>query len=331
MRPSVSVVVPNYNGGELFRDCVRSLAALEYDGPLDVHVVDDGSTDGSGDWLWSEPLPPFVHRHVQPANAGRAAARNVGIAAATGELIVFLDGDLTVEPDFVEGHVAAHAEPNVHAVVGRVTAAPGVPRNAVVRYLHEYPGRGARQFEGRPVPPQFVVTNNLSLRRDLLDEIGGLDDCFDGYGGEDTLLGLRVEQRRPEGIRFARGPVAYDYDVHEIDTLVRKFEHYGRVNLARLVDACPEAADGLHVDWVTGPASRQWLGRLLFNAPVNAVVRVMTGALPYPLSNYGIRYLLGSAVVRGYRSFVESGTTAPAQAAARSEGDDSSSAPAAAA
>lgn len=306
MSQSVSVVVPNYNGGELFRDCVRSLCRLDATGiELDVHVVDDGSTDGSGDWLSSESLPDFVHVHPQPVNRGRSAARNVGLEFAKGEIIVFLDGDLTVEPDFAIRHVEAHGRRGVHAVVGRVTAAKGVRQNNVVRYLYEFPGRGARQFVDAPVPPQFVVTNNLSMRRDLLDAVGGLDNRFEGYGGEDTLLGLRIEERHPGGIRFAAGPVAYDYDEHELGTLLKKFEHYGRVNLARLIEAAPHAAAGLHANWLIGSPLKRLLGRMIFNRPVDLLVRLVIPVVPYPLSNTGIRYLLGSAVVRGYRTHLQ--------------------------
>lgn len=106
----LSVVVPVYNIREAVIGTLVSLARLDPP-PHEVIVVDDGSTDGSGQvvesFVESHPLPRFVH--IRQANAGVSVARNVGLTEVTGDYVLFLDGDDTVEPELVKVVAEAHA------------------------------------------------------------------------------------------------------------------------------------------------------------------------------------------------------------------------------
>jgi glycosyltransferase involved in cell wall biosynthesis len=86
--PLVSVVIPVYNGEQYLAEAIDSAFAQEYR-PLEIVVVDDGSTDGSADIARSYADVRYIHR----PNGGPAAARNSGIAASAGEFIAFLDHD----------------------------------------------------------------------------------------------------------------------------------------------------------------------------------------------------------------------------------------------
>jgi glycosyltransferase involved in cell wall biosynthesis len=86
--PSVSVVVPIYNGERYLKDAIESIFRQDYR-PLEVIAIDDGSTDGGRAIV--EAFPEI--RYIYQQNAGVACARNAGIAAARGEVIAFLDQD----------------------------------------------------------------------------------------------------------------------------------------------------------------------------------------------------------------------------------------------
>lgn len=92
-----SVVVPVYNVEAYLDDCLRSLQAQDYGG-YEVICVNDGSTDGSRKILtaWEKRMPQT--RVIDRANGGLSAARNTGLAAATGDYVVFVDSDDWVEP-----------------------------------------------------------------------------------------------------------------------------------------------------------------------------------------------------------------------------------------
>ncbi|GGV07999.1 bi-functional transferase/deacetylase [Streptomyces filipinensis] len=110
----VSVIVPAYNESAGIEAAVRSLLASDH--PVEVIVVDDGSTDGTADLVEALHLPGV--RVVRQRNAGKPAALNTGLAAATCELVVMVDGDTVFEPGTVRTLVQPFADPRVGAVSG---------------------------------------------------------------------------------------------------------------------------------------------------------------------------------------------------------------------
>jgi glycosyltransferase involved in cell wall biosynthesis len=97
--PRISVIMPAYNAEETIEAALHSLLA-QTSRDLEIVVVDDGSTDGTAAAATSLGVDaPFLVRVVSTPNAGRAAARNVGLAAARGEFIGFVDADDFALPD----------------------------------------------------------------------------------------------------------------------------------------------------------------------------------------------------------------------------------------
>jgi glycosyltransferase involved in cell wall biosynthesis len=95
--PSVSVIVCSYNGASTIESCLRSLGRLRYRGELEVVFVDDGSTDETQSIL---ARFPWV-RTISQSNRGLSYARNVGLAAARGEIVAFTDSDCEADEDWV--------------------------------------------------------------------------------------------------------------------------------------------------------------------------------------------------------------------------------------
>jgi cellulose synthase/poly-beta-1,6-N-acetylglucosamine synthase-like glycosyltransferase/peptidoglycan/xylan/chitin deacetylase (PgdA/CDA1 family) len=110
----VTVLVPAYNERECIANTVRSLMSSDH--PVEVIVVDDGSTDGTPDIVESLALPGV--RVLRQANAGKPAALNNGLRHATHELIVMMDGDTVFEPSTVRELVQPFADFRVGAVAG---------------------------------------------------------------------------------------------------------------------------------------------------------------------------------------------------------------------
>lgn len=101
--PHVSIVVPAYNTLKSLPETIASLLAQTYT-DFEIIVVDDGSTDGTAQWVATQTDPRI--RLFRQINRGLAGARNGGIIAAQGELIGFCDGDDLWEPEKLEQHVA---------------------------------------------------------------------------------------------------------------------------------------------------------------------------------------------------------------------------------
>ncbi|MBQ0848675.1 glycosyltransferase [Streptomyces sp. NPDC057620] len=110
----VSVLVPAYNEAKCIEATVRSLVASEQ--PIEVVVIDDGSSDGTARIVENLRLPGV--RVVRQLNAGKPAALNRGIANAKHDLIVMMDGDTVFEPATVRELVQPFGDPSVGAVAG---------------------------------------------------------------------------------------------------------------------------------------------------------------------------------------------------------------------
>ncbi|MFG3206875.1 bifunctional polysaccharide deacetylase/glycosyltransferase family 2 protein [Streptomyces sp. NPDC048192] len=114
----VSVIVPAYNEKECIANTLESLALSTH--PIEIIVVDDGSTDGTSDIARAaaESLGMTNVRVIRQENAGKPAALNNGVRSASYEVVVMMDGDTVFEPETVRHLVQPFADPSVGAVAG---------------------------------------------------------------------------------------------------------------------------------------------------------------------------------------------------------------------
>ncbi|WP_251072245.1 bifunctional polysaccharide deacetylase/glycosyltransferase family 2 protein [Streptomyces sp. ISL-43] len=169
----VSVIVPAYNESAGIEAAVRSLLASDH--PVEIIVVDDGSTDGTADVVEALRLPGV--RVIRQQNAGKPAALNTGIAAASCNLLVMVDGDTVFEPDAVRMIIQPFAHRRVGAVSGNAKV---VNRGGLLgRWQHiEYVvgfNLDRRLFdlaECMPTVPGAVG----AFRREALLRVGGVSD-----------------------------------------------------------------------------------------------------------------------------------------------------------
>lgn len=114
----VSVIIPVYNRGNVLRNTILSLNRQSYSrSRYQVIVVDDGSTDNTKELLQRYKFENFTFIS-SPINKGAGAARNIGIQAAEGDLIIFCDSDFILPSTFIESHVKEHENKENFAVSG---------------------------------------------------------------------------------------------------------------------------------------------------------------------------------------------------------------------
>jgi len=171
-----SLVIPSYNREELLVGTLRS--AFAQDCPdLEILLIDQTR-------VHTPETEAFfaTHRgrftHVRPEFASVTKARNEGLRQAKGQVIVFIDDDVSFEPGFVDAHVAAHAD-GTDIVQGRVTE-QGSKRPSQPTWLTE-----SLRFKGGDNYDKDGATNNItgcnfSLRREVIDRIGYFDENFKG-------------------------------------------------------------------------------------------------------------------------------------------------------
>lgn len=187
--PLVSVVIPAFNAASFLAEALEGLLAQDYDS-TELIVVDDGSTDGTGD-----VADRFGVTVIRQTNRGPAAARNAALSVARGEFVAMNDADDISPPSRLStqvGYLLDH--PEVACVMGRqvwIDPPPWLSRDRVTGDLGG-------------VPPGTAV-----FRASVLRELGGYDESFRTGEDMDLLIRLRA--------------AGYDYTVLESDVLYRRF------------------------------------------------------------------------------------------------------------
>lgn len=193
---NASVVIASRNRANELRACLSALRGQVTQTAFEVIVVDNGSGDQTPAVIAAAACQGVRSLHVAEPN--RARARNAGIAAARGELIVFCDDDTVAPSGFIEAHVRAHATARSAVVSGPIINVPS---------WRQRPVPGARHYSR-----SFLCTCNASVTKYALEAVGGFDETYDLYGWEDTDLGIRLKER---GLRRIFAWDAYLYHIKD--------------------------------------------------------------------------------------------------------------------
>ncbi|MEV6959629.1 glycosyltransferase [Streptomyces sp. NPDC051207] len=169
----VSVLVPAYNEAKCIENTVRSLTAGEH--PIEIVVVDDGSSDGTARIVEAMGLPNV--RVVRQLNAGKPAALNRGLANARYDIVVMMDGDTVFEPSTVRELVQPFGDPRVGAVAGN--AKVGNKDSLIGAWQHiEYVmgfNLDRRMYDVLRCMPTIPGAVG-AFRRSALERVGGMSD-----------------------------------------------------------------------------------------------------------------------------------------------------------
>ncbi len=217
LNPSVSVIVPVYNGARTIRACLESLLGQRY--PCEIIVVENGSTDDT-----SQQVERYAVRLARCEQRGPAAARNAGIACSQAEVIAFTDADCIADPGWVEELVKPYAEAEVGGVGGEIRAYTDGERSEVERFSEEHAPL-VNYFSG---PGEFLphlYTANASYRRDLLNQVGGFNPGM--LTGEDVDLSWRVQLKTGAKVVYAPQAVVYHHHRASRANLARQYRQYG--------------------------------------------------------------------------------------------------------
>jgi len=206
----LSVVIPTYNRLPILRQCLQALESQRLEPPLqgyEVVVVDDGSTDATVAWLeQASSAGELPHlRLIQQEHGGPAQGRNRGVEAARGEVIVFIDSDLVVGPDFLLSH-ARGLEQDWQRAGDRLSFTYGAVINTA-----DFENPTGERHKLRDLSWAYFATGNVAIERSLLERAGLFDTAFHLYGWEDLELGERL---RVLGVRLVRCPAAAGYHWH---------------------------------------------------------------------------------------------------------------------
>jgi len=294
--PDLSVVVPTFNRCDVLAATLDALAAQTLDADRwEVVVVDNGSSDGTSAMLDERratyPVPLRVGREPKP---GPAAARNRGVAETSGRLLLLLGDDTPpADPDLLQRHVDLHVDTaDEVAVLGRIEWDPAATVTPLMRWLAQGVQFSFGGLQAGPVDPRTnVVSSHLSLKRAMLERVGGFDERYPRAAHEDTDLGTRLAQDGLE-LRYVPELLVWHRHFTSLDASVRRMRFVGEgAWIYRSIWRERSSPDI--------PAPRPVVGRL-----VSAVVPVLLRLEPLvPPAAAPVlwRLLHGGAYATGYR------------------------------
>ncbi|MBV9849680.1 MAG: glycosyltransferase family 2 protein [Armatimonadetes bacterium] len=321
----ISFVIPCLAGDDVLQRCLSSIAAQDY--PLhdvEIIVVDDASPEPleavCRRFLAAHPTLGGLHYRRNTRNAGRARTRNIGLALATGEVVVFLDVDhvldarflATIGACFTGGEwLSVRANGTVPADRMRASA---YARYFASRYLGVRRPEELDRLDLDNLPPKFFATGCIAVSRAALEQAGGFDEDFTDYGCEDEELGCRLAKLGVP-LKFARDAIAFDMDdQYNITRACQRMTTYAARSLPLLLAKHPDYAALTTFALFERPIGQlplraRWMRRLLMpllrpglGAGVRALLAALDG-LPARLQPPAFLYRLALSCyyLAGYR------------------------------
>ena len=227
----ISVVIPTYNRRSILEKCLQALEHQDPSGEIEhyeVVVVDDGSSDGTPDWL-RQQADRFPHVHlVEQQHGGPAEGRNRGVDHAKGDVIVFIDSDLVVTSSFLASHARSLSR-RWNQMGNRLCFTYGAVINTA-----NFDQPTSERHKLRDLSWAYFATGNVAIDREVLERSGLFDLGFRLYGWEDLELGERLRQM---GVELVKCPEAVGYHWHpafrldQIPDLIRVERERARMGL----------------------------------------------------------------------------------------------------
>jgi GT2 family glycosyltransferase len=222
--PKVSIIVVSFNNLEYLRLCIESIFEYSNYPNVEVIVVDNGSADGSAEYLKGKKEEGRLEAILNPQNLGFAKANNQGIEISSGEYIILLNDDTVVTQDWISGLIKYLSLSGI-GMVGPVTNEIGNEAKIKIAYssleeMRKWAMEYTRAHKGKYFEAKMLALFSIAFKKSLLDKVGLLDERFEVGMFEDDDFSLRVKNAGYKTI------CAEDIFVH----------HFGKASFKKLRD-----------------------------------------------------------------------------------------------
>ncbi len=309
----VSIIIPTHNRPEKLRETIDLLRSQDFPvGDFEIVVVDDGS---------EPPVafdPDFTRipqiRTVRLEGAERSVARNTGAREAAGELLIFVDDDISVKEDFVSAHWQAHLEFGDALAIGAILLPEESQTTPFGRFRQRLEQDGIPRIRGPVADKNFCAAANASMDREHFLKLGGFDTAI--TSSEDQDLALRHSSEGGRIVFLPEARVIHRDSALDIRSYCKRNEWGSRL-MFPFYQRYPEFQQNIERERVNG--FERW-GREPLNQSFRKVLKSMissSAAISFffkisdvlertvPESRILVRIyrlLLGAHIFRGYRA-----------------------------
>ncbi len=241
-RHRFSVIVCTRNGKSRIGSCLRALSEMS-GGPYELMVIDDGSTDGTGDFV-AKNFPDVCLCSIPPS--GLSAARNKGAELASGEILAFTDDDCEPDKEWIARLDQAFRDPDTAAAGG--PNLPPRPENPTEAVVCSAPGAPSHVLLD-DTTAEHIPGCNLSVRKRVFDAIGGFDPAF-RTAGDDVDFCWRLSDHRFR-IAFVPGAFVWHWRRPSLRAFLAQQKGYGKAEKILI---------GKHPERFTEAGEARWKG-----------------------------------------------------------------------
>lgn len=232
----VSIIIVNYNGKELLKECLPSVIdeIKRHRGEKEVIVIDNGSTDGSVEFI-KENFPEVKVVEL-PYNMGFIGGANCGFKESSGDIVVLLNNDMKVEKGFLEKLLEPFSAPDVFSTTSQIFFfEAGKRREETGKTRGVWSRAGLNIWHSERIDERWENVlysggGSSAYRRDILLKLGGFDRIYEPFYVEDTDLSYMAWKRGlksilvPQSVVYHkhRGTIGRLYGKKEIESILLK-------------------------------------------------------------------------------------------------------------
>jgi len=236
----LTVIIPTRERVAILCETLDRLEPQLREVPFEVIVVDDGSTDTTGDVVARRAaVSPFQLVLIQQSGSGPAAARNRALGAARAPVCLFIDDDKWAREGLLARHTNFHRRnpEREAALLGHIVIAEQPPPTRFMRWLASQHLGFAGIQDPQDAGGRHFFTGNVSAKTDFIREAGGFDEGFTSAAHEDIDLGMRLQE---QGLRlvYDRDAVVEHYHPSDLPMAIERMRDMGRAN-ARFAERHP--------------------------------------------------------------------------------------------
>lgn len=309
----VSIVIPTHHRPEKLKETIKGLRSQDFPTEdYEILVVDDGSVPAvtlDQDLVVSPTVRLFRLEGVE-----RSAARNAGAKDARGELLIFVDDDISVQTDFIRVHWEAHQEFKDALIIGAIFLPEESQGTPFGRFRQRLEQDGTPTTRGRIPEKNFCAAANASISRQLFLDLGGFDPLI--TSSEDQDFAIRYSEKCGPIVFLPEARVLHRDDALDIRGYCRRNEWGSRL-MRPFYQRYPDAPQNLEREMVNGfvrpvkePLSHSFRKLLKSIISTKASVGLLFTFVDIlervaPESNLldkTYRLLLGAHIFRGYRA-----------------------------
>lgn len=238
--PRISVIIPVHDRYERLRACLQSLAANDFGGTAEVIVINDGGPEHMRE-LEREWNGPWPLQWIDQPKSGPAVARNRAVRQSTGEILLFLNDDVVLEPAVLAGHDHAHQQQPGHAAMGNMRWHPEVITSEFMHWCAHHLHVHYLIDPAMNMTWEYFHTLNASIDRCWFEKGHWFDETFPDPAFEDTEFVYRLWK---QGLKITFAPDATAYHHHHFNPgdYLRKSAMRG-TSARKFLELYPELTD----------------------------------------------------------------------------------------